>query len=179
MPTGPGGLDAQGIWQYGEADTESLASDLLNLGQASVTTQFAADRARLDAIEARILKRVYLLTVASPPTSDGTTLGLIEIPQIEGVAQRVIVDIVGAMGFGANTRTYEVKITSAGGTVEQPVLVPQQVPSGQWGALAHKGYVDIEAGTGEVTIGVDAVCPDGSGYFRFMVEARVLLAGEY
>ena len=38
MPTGPGGLDANGIWQYGEDDTEALASDLLNLGMGSVST---------------------------------------------------------------------------------------------------------------------------------------------
>ena len=37
MPTGPGGLDANGVWQYGEDDTEALASDLLNLGMASVS----------------------------------------------------------------------------------------------------------------------------------------------
>jgi len=51
MPSGPGGLDAEGVWQYGEADTETLASDLLNLGQASVSTQFSDDRARLDVLE--------------------------------------------------------------------------------------------------------------------------------
>lgn len=38
MPTGPGGLDSKGIWQYGEDDSEALASDLLNLGMASVST---------------------------------------------------------------------------------------------------------------------------------------------
>ena len=41
MPTGPGGLDANGIWQYGEDDTEALASDLLNLGMGSVSTVVA------------------------------------------------------------------------------------------------------------------------------------------
>ena len=41
MPTGPGGLDANGIWQYGEDDTEALASDLLNLGMGSVSTAIA------------------------------------------------------------------------------------------------------------------------------------------
>ena len=41
MPTGPGGLDANGVWQYGEDDTEALASDLLNLGMASVSDALA------------------------------------------------------------------------------------------------------------------------------------------
>lgn len=51
MPTGLGGYDAQGIWQYGEDDTETLMSDLLNKGQASVSDQVEADRVRLDAVE--------------------------------------------------------------------------------------------------------------------------------
>lgn len=51
MPTGPGGLDAEGVWQYGEDDTEALASDLLALGFGSVSTQFGLDRARLDDLE--------------------------------------------------------------------------------------------------------------------------------
>jgi len=38
MPIGPGGLDANGIWQFGEDDSEALASDLLNLGMGSVST---------------------------------------------------------------------------------------------------------------------------------------------
>jgi hypothetical protein len=37
MPLGPGGLDSNGIWQYGEDDSEALASDLLNLGMQSVS----------------------------------------------------------------------------------------------------------------------------------------------
>lgn len=54
MPTGPGSEDAQGQWQYGEDDAEALASDLLNYGQSRVSTGFAADRARLTALEAAI-----------------------------------------------------------------------------------------------------------------------------
>jgi len=38
MPVGPGGLDSNGIWQFGEDDSEALASDLLNLGMGSVST---------------------------------------------------------------------------------------------------------------------------------------------
>jgi hypothetical protein len=41
MPLGPGGLDANGIWLYGEDDSEALASDLLNLGMESVSDALA------------------------------------------------------------------------------------------------------------------------------------------
>lgn len=51
MPTGPGSFDANGIWLYGEDDTESLASDLLNIGQDSVSDQLTIDRGRLTALE--------------------------------------------------------------------------------------------------------------------------------
>lgn len=52
MANGPGYTDDQGVWRYGEDDDETLASDLLNLGQASVSEQFALDRARLNTLEA-------------------------------------------------------------------------------------------------------------------------------
>lgn len=61
MPNGPGGLDAQGVWQYGEADSRALASDLFNIGQASISTRFAA-------------------VVASIPVDSGT----IPLPMING-----------------------------------------------------------------------------------------------
>ena len=42
MPLGPGGLDSNGIWLYGEDDSEALASDLLNLGMQSVSDALGA-----------------------------------------------------------------------------------------------------------------------------------------
>lgn len=39
MPAGPGAVDGNGIYQYGEADTAAPLSDLLNLGQGSTSTQ--------------------------------------------------------------------------------------------------------------------------------------------
>lgn len=39
MPSGPGAIDAHGIYQYGDSDTQALASDLLNLLGSSVSTQ--------------------------------------------------------------------------------------------------------------------------------------------
>lgn len=51
MATGPGYLDENGIYQFGESDTETLMSDLLNRGMESVSQQFDADRLRLDNLE--------------------------------------------------------------------------------------------------------------------------------
>ncbi|HEY4267084.1 MAG TPA: hypothetical protein VGM94_02720 [Galbitalea sp.] len=51
MPSGLGSADANGIWFYGESDVESLASDLLNIGQQSVSDAVGLDRDRLDDLE--------------------------------------------------------------------------------------------------------------------------------
>lgn len=73
MPLGPGGLDAQGVWQYGEDDTETLTSDLLGLGQGSVSTQFAIDRARMDSIEADARRGIVtLITGTTPSVASGS-----------------------------------------------------------------------------------------------------------
>lgn len=66
MAAGPGYLDAEGVWIFGEDDTESLASDLLNLAQAATSTQLGADRARLDALEDELTEWT---TWATAPTN--------------------------------------------------------------------------------------------------------------
>jgi len=53
MPVGAGALDARGVHQFGEDDTQGLASDLHNIGQVSISTQFGVDRTRMTAIETR------------------------------------------------------------------------------------------------------------------------------
>ncbi len=68
MPTGPGGLDANGVWQYGEDDTEALASDLLNLGMASVSTEVGL----LDAAVAAIVTGQILQVVSTTKTDTFT-----------------------------------------------------------------------------------------------------------
>jgi len=68
MPIGPGGLDANGVWQYGEDDTEALASDLLNLGMASVSTEVGL----LDAAVAAITGGKILQVVSTTKTDTFT-----------------------------------------------------------------------------------------------------------
>ena len=64
MPTGPGGLDSNGIWQFGEDDSEALASDLLNLGMASISTEVGL----LDAAVAAIVTGQILQVVSTTKT---------------------------------------------------------------------------------------------------------------
>lgn len=51
MPAGPGGINANGVYLYGESDAATPVSDMLNLGMGSVSTQFTNDRARLTSLE--------------------------------------------------------------------------------------------------------------------------------
>lgn len=57
MATGAGYYDANGVWIYGENDSIALVSDLLNVGEISVSDQFTADRSRLTVLEANIGSR--------------------------------------------------------------------------------------------------------------------------
>lgn len=49
-----GYYDAEGVWIYGEDDAIALFSDLLNMGENSVSDQFTADRSRITAVEASL-----------------------------------------------------------------------------------------------------------------------------
>jgi hypothetical protein len=51
MPAGPGGVDSNGVYLYGESDSASPVSDMLNLSAGSISTQFTNDRARLTSLE--------------------------------------------------------------------------------------------------------------------------------
>lgn len=83
MPAGPGAADAEGVRLYGEADSEALASDLLNLGLESVSTQFGLDRARLDDLEEKLSYVEYRrATVQSIPNGTSTIIDFDAAPAI-------------------------------------------------------------------------------------------------
>jgi hypothetical protein len=62
MPLGPGGLDSNGIWLYGEDDSEALASDLLNIGMQSVSDVIGAGFGKVLQVESAILNVVASTT---------------------------------------------------------------------------------------------------------------------
>jgi hypothetical protein len=72
MPVGIGSNDSQGIYRYGESDQTSLFSDMLNLGQASTSTQLVADRTRLALLERRGACRLVKTTSQTSNASPGT-----------------------------------------------------------------------------------------------------------
>ena len=99
MPTGPGGLDANGVWQYGEDDTEALASDLLNLGMASVSTALAA------IVTGQILQVVSTTktdTFSTTSTSLTDVTGFAATITPSDIANKVLVQISVPIGHSAN-----------------------------------------------------------------------------
>lgn len=48
----PGSLDENGVWLFAEDDARDTMSQLLNIGQDSISDAIGADRARLAALEA-------------------------------------------------------------------------------------------------------------------------------
>lgn len=60
MSSGLGYFDAEGVWRFGEADTETLFSDMLNIGQEATSDQFVIDRARMTSIEGALAVRSFV-----------------------------------------------------------------------------------------------------------------------
>lgn len=67
-----GANDAQGIWQYGEDDSNATFSALLNRLGTSTSTQFGVDRGRLTTLEARSLSGLVPIVPSSVSISGGT-----------------------------------------------------------------------------------------------------------
>ena len=88
MPSGPGGADANGVRLYGESDSESLFSDLLNLGLSSVSAQITLDRARLTALETRAPAEMHQIITLVPasnldtPTTAGVSTAWITLASV-------------------------------------------------------------------------------------------------
>ena len=76
MPIGPGGLDPNGIWQFGEDDSEALASDLLNLGMSSVSTAIGSLPAPADPAILQVLSSIKTDTFSSTSVSPVDVTGL-------------------------------------------------------------------------------------------------------
>lgn len=89
MATGTPGTN--GVWQYGEDDSEATFSALLNKAAGTTDTQIGLDRARLTTLEARKLSGVVPIipssvSVASGSGSHNTTTGLVTFSGATGIS---------------------------------------------------------------------------------------------
>lgn len=88
MATGAPGTN--GVWQYGEDDSEATFSALLNKAAYTTDTQIGADRTRLTALEARKLSGLVPIiptgvTASSGSASYNSTTGLVTFTAATGI----------------------------------------------------------------------------------------------
>lgn len=89
MATGAPGTN--GVWQYGEDDSEATFSALLNKAASTTDTQLGLDRARLTTLEARKLSGLVPVIPTSVTTGSGsgshnTTTGLVTFTNASSVS---------------------------------------------------------------------------------------------
>lgn len=94
MAGGAGFIDAEGIYQFGEDDSDTLMSDLLNRLAEAVSTQINLDRLRLSALE-----DATEVNNATISLSIGTVPSGFAAPQIHRVGK--IVTIFGRIANGS------------------------------------------------------------------------------
>lgn len=74
MPTGPGALDTEGVYQYGDDDERPLGSDLLNLLANSVSTQFSLTRDEIQSIRDLVTPQTYTPVIVDPTVTGSSML---------------------------------------------------------------------------------------------------------
>lgn len=110
MATGAPGTN--GVWQYGEDDSETTFSALLNKAASTTDTQIGADRTRLTALEARKLSGFVPVVAPTVNYSGGTatanTLGTITFTGVTSLSLNGV--------FTSAYRDYEIRINFSGST---------------------------------------------------------------
>ena len=162
MPTGPGGLDANGVWQYGEDDTEALASDLLNLGMSSVSDVVAG------------LVTGQILQVVSTTKTDAFTTTSTSYADVTGLSATITPastssKILVAVSLSVNARLaavtlYEIRRGST--SIGSGVAVGSRSPA--FGAF----YSGTGSGTAKLA-GDYLDSPDSSSALTYSVRVRV------
>jgi len=120
MATGSPGTN--GVWQYGEDDSEATFSALLNKAASTTDTAIGLDRARLDNLEeaGRIVqvKQSYktdAFTTAGTTFVDVTGLSVTITPQ--SVSNKILVRVFGYLNGKAASVTARSRLVDGSGTV--------------------------------------------------------------
>lgn len=147
MPTGPGGLDANGVWQYGEDDTEALASDLLNLGMGSVSTALASLPAPADPAILQVVSTTKTDTFTTTGTTWVDVTGLSATITPSSSSNKVLVILTTSIGAAPAVVAAAIRL-SRGGT---PIGVADAA-----GARGQVSATGIPVASGEqIILGVD------------------------
>lgn len=144
MPTGPGALDTEGIYQYGEDDERPLGSDLLNLLANSVSTQFTLTRDEIQAIRDLVTPQNYT-PLAVSPTLIGSSMLVTKVGRIVH-AQIHLTRPAGSPFLATQGLCW----------LPEPIGAKQARPIATWYGSAQLGHL-ILAGTGQLQ--TDSVIP--------------------
>lgn len=107
MPLGPGGYDSNGIWLYGEDDSEALASDLLNLGMQSVSDALGAGFGSI----LQIVSTTKTDTFSSNTASFNDVTGLSATITPSSTSSKILV--IASIGFSDSSDSYASQFTLA------------------------------------------------------------------
>ena len=112
MPLGPGGYDSNGIWLYGEDDSEALASDLLNLGMQSVSDALGAGFGKILQVVSGTKTDSFSASLTNGAITTVTGLSATITPSSASSKVLVLLDLSGA---GDDTDVFST-IVKRGGT---------------------------------------------------------------
>ena len=164
MPLGPGGYDSNGIWLYGEDDSEALASDLLNVGMQSVSDALAT-AGGLVATKSAIFTGTQTASLATGSNVAVTDLSITH--EVADASNKLIVSAF--LGVAANSETQgQVGLAIHDGTS----LIAIGDAASNRNRVTAGGYVDLGGGNLVVTMpSVTFVHTPGAGSKTYTVRA--------
>lgn len=160
MATGAPGTN--GVWQYGEDDSEATFSALLNKAASTTNTQIGLDRGRLTTLEARKLAGLVPIIPPTVNYSGGSatanSLGLITLTNVTSVSLNNV--------FTSAYRNYRILVTeaysSAGSTSINFKFRASGVDSTVtsfygWGSRAGNSGIALRGANAQATLGTDII----------------------
>lgn len=156
MATGAPGTN--GVWQYGEDDSEATFSALLNKAASTTNTQIGLDRARLTSLEARNVAGLVQTTPTSVTYVSGSgsvTSGTVYLTNCTKL------EVNGCFTSKFNTYTIVMNLASANSTANHMRFTPRSGGADSIATAFGAGYVVGQNGTGG-----SYVSANGTAYFN-------------
>jgi hypothetical protein len=165
MPLGPGGLDSNGIWLYGEDDSEALASDLLNLGMQSVSDAIGGGLGAI--LQVVSTTKTDTFSTTSTSYTDVTGLSASITPQF--TSSKILVLIKTLVGLNTTVTTGGPALqllrdaTAIGNTADGHIY---QQPVGATRTLYEASFdvLDLPSTTSSITYQVQIKTSTGTAY---------------
>ena len=163
MPIGPGGLDSNGIWQFGEDDSEALASDLLNLGMGSVSTAISTLGGVLQVVSTTKMD-TYTESVTGSAISTNVVTGLTAVITPVATSSKILVQATlhgtnsqnnSFMGFVFRRGSTAIGVANTAGDRASLSAYAQAAGNGSEGIIQiSQSFMDSPESTSALTYGI-------------------------